>query len=225
MEIFRELHRVIDNTFLRQDGSMDEIESFISRSIEARFRTVVVPPWAVSRAVAMTEGTDTGVSAVIGFPLGYHPLSVKLYEIEHYLNMGPGVTDFDVVVNVSAIKSGMWDYLKEEISALASQIGTRIFKLIIETPLLTEEEIRRMADICSKVRYLDYVKTGSGFAGSPTTEEQVRILAESLKGRKRIKVSGGVRTMADLERFLIVGGDVFGTSSGIAIMDEAMQLL
>lgn len=222
MELFKELQKIIDNTFLRQDGTMEQIESFVSRSIEARFRTVVVPPWAVSRAVDMTEGTDTGVSAVVGFPFGYQPLPVKLYEIEHYLNMGPGVTDFDVVVNVSAVKSGMWDYVKEEVTALAEKIGDRVFKLIIETPLLSEEEIRKMADLCVQVRYLDYVKTSSGFAGSPTTEEQLRILAEGLKGKKKIKVSGGVRTMADIEKFLIVGGDVFGTSSGISIMDEAM---
>ncbi len=225
MELFRELHRIIDNTFLRQNGSMEEIDSFITRSVEARFRTVVVPPWAVSRAVAMTEGSDTGVSAVIGFPLGYHPLSVKLSEIDHYLAMGPGVTDFDVVANVSAIKSGMWDYFKEEVVSLGKKIGDRVFKLIIETPLLTEEEIRRVAEICAGVRYLDYVKTGSGFSGIPTSEEEVSLLAEILRGRKRIKVSGGVRTMADLERFLIVGGDVFGTSAGLTIMEEAYQVL
>lgn len=225
MDSLRDLCRTIDNTLLRQDVSVVEVEEFISRSVEARFRTVVVPPWMVAHAVSMTENSETGVSVVVGFPLGYHPLGVKLTEIDHYMKIGPGVTDFDVVLNLSALKSGMWDYVESEIRSLSDRLSDRVFKLIVETPLLSEYEIRKIGRICAGVDGLDYVKTSSGFCGSPTTEDQVRILAETMMGEKRIKVSGGVRSMADLERFVVVGGDVFGTSSGLSIIKETCPVL
>lgn len=220
MRLEKKLNRLIDNTMLKPDVSMKKIERFIADSVQGAFRTVVVPQWAVSRAVKMTEGTETGVSVVIGFPLGYSPVQVKLDEIKYYLNMREGVTDFDVVVNISAIKSDMWSYVEDEIIALGNSIGDRVFKLIIETPLLEKNEIVRLSEICSSIPQLDYVKTGTGFSGKTTTEEEVLAISETLRGSKSIKVSGGVRTLSDVERFILVGGDIFGASAGVAIMDE-----
>ena len=208
----------IDNTLLRSDTTREDVGNFLERSLPFSFRTLVVPPWAIPLEVSACSGTACGVSAVVGFPHGTVPLSVKLREVETYVSSG--VSDLDIVAPVYAIRSGDWKTVELEIRALREACGARIFKLIIETPLLSAEEIALLCDISLSGPGPDFLKTGTGFSGKVTTTEHVRLLRERLRGRRRIKASGGIRTLADALSFLDAGADVIGTSAGIGILGE-----
>ena len=208
----------IDNTLLRPDASREDVRRFIEESAPLGFRSLVVPSWAISMAVSAVRGTPTGVSAVVGFPHGTVPPVIKIREIETYSALG--VTDLDVVAPIYAIRSGDWNAVEEEIRAICAACRPKVFKLIIETPLLSPDEIIRLCELSLSCDGPDFLKTGTGFSGKPTTPEHVRLLRAHLGGRRKIKASGGVRTLGDALAFFDAGADVIGTSAGISILRE-----
>jgi len=213
-----ELAGRIDNTLLRPDAGREDVRRFIEESAPLGFRSLVVPSWAVSMAVSSVAGTSTGVSAVVGFPHGTVPPAIKLREIETYSALG--VTDLDVVAPLYAVRSGDWSAVEEEIRAICAACRPKVFKLIIETPLLSPDEIIRLCELSLRCDGPDFLKTGTGFSGKPTIPEHVRLLKAHLGGKRMIKASGGVRTLGDALTFFDAGADVIGTSAGVSILRE-----
>lgn len=213
-----ELAGRIDNTLLRPDASREDVRRFIEESAPLGFRSLVVPSWALSMAVSSVSGTTTGVSAVVGFPHGTVPTAIKLREIEMYSALG--VTDLDVVAPIYAVRSGDWNAVEEEIRAISAACRPKVFKLIIETPLLSSDEIVRLCELSLCCDGPDFLKTGTGFSGKPTMPEHVHLLRAHLGGKRKIKASGGIRTLKDVPAFFDAGADIIGTSAGVSILRE-----
>jgi len=223
MKLYSSLEKCIDNTLLKQTATLPEIISFVEKSVPYGFRSLVIPPFALGKAISRVEGRSCHFSAVVGFPLGYIPTLLKCREIEAYRNMGPAITDFDVVLNINLVKSKAWNSLYTEMQELSSVTEGKILKLIIETPLLTQEEIEHVCLLSMEFEGIDFIKTGTGFAGKPTTIDEVSCISKTLKGLKGIKVSGGVKKLEHVNNFLAAGATIFGSSSGIEIMEEAKR--
>jgi len=143
-------------------------------------------------------------------------------EIEYYLSLGEAITDFDIVINISAVKSKDWDYLKKEFVVLSEPVkkANRVCKFIIETCRLTEDEIVKVCELIVDVPTIDFVKTGTGFGPRATSYRDVELINSVVAGKKEIKVSGGVRTLEQVEKFMELGASVFGSSSSVAILAE-----
>lgn len=221
MENF-EINKVFDSTLLKPDTTWNEIVEFVDRSVQYNVRGIAIPWYGLRYALQKIFDTDIKLVVGIDFPFGYSPVGMKLKEIEHYVSLSDKITDFDVVVNISTIKSANWNYVRQEIVAISQHIKdhSRTCKIIIETSRLTQDEIKKICEIILETPEVDYIKTGTGFGPRGTALDDVKIIRSIVEDRKKIKVSGGVRTLKQVEDFLKVGVSLFGSSSAIQIIDE-----
>jgi len=159
------------------------------------------------------------VCTVIGFPLGYDPLEVKIHGALRAVE--DGAEELDIVVNLIDLKSGNWKVLEEEVKALvrhARPAGV-LTKFIIETCYLSYEEKIKVVEIL-KESGADFVKTSTGFGPAGATVEDVSLLKN--KGM-RVKAAGGIRTLSQALKLIEAGADRIGTSSGFEIYREMLE--
>ncbi|OON68029.1 deoxyribose-phosphate aldolase [Hymenobacter sp. CRA2] len=210
----------IDHTLLKPEATRAQIEWLCAEAREAQFASVCVPPHYVSVAAAALQGSGVKVCTVIGFPLGYATSAAKLAEAEDALRNG--AEELDMVMNNAAFKSGEYTVVEQDIrqlSALCHASGA-ILKVIIETALLTPDEIRQACDLCAAAG-ADFVKTSTGFASRGASVEDIRLMRSHLPEHIRIKASGGIRTHAQAVALVEAGADRLGASAGLALLTPA----
>lgn len=207
----------IDHTVLQADTTLTDIKRVCKEAIEYGFAAVCVPPSYVAQARQALEGSSVKLSTVIGFPMGYSATVAKVEEIKRAL--AEGVDEFDVVIDIGAAKSGDWNVVRNDIDRMvtACHLRGKKIKVIIETGLLTSDEIAEMCKICNDLEP-DYVKTSTGFNGAGARPEVVVQLRSLLKKKIKIKASGGIRTAEDARALIEAGADRLGASQGIAIV-------
>lgn len=213
------LANTIDHTLLRPDCTEAQITQLCQEARAHSFASACVPPCYVSLAARELSGSGVAVCTVIGFPLGYNSPRVKFREAE--IALGEGATELDLVLNVSALKSGNLDVVKAEVEDLAdlADVHDALLKVIIETALLTDEEIEIAAQLCAEAG-AHFVKTSTGFASRGASVADVELLRRVLPPAVRIKASGGIRTRAQALALLAAGADRLGTSNSLVIMQE-----
>ncbi|WP_241240555.1 deoxyribose-phosphate aldolase [Thermotoga sp. Ku-13t] len=216
------ISKLFDSTLLSPDVDKKEVIDFINKSVQKNVRAVSVPWCYIPLAIELTSNSDVGIVVGVDFPLGYSPTEVKLAQIDYYSSLSPKITDFDVVLNLCAVKSNDWDYVHDEIvavSRLTKAMG-RVCKIIVEVSRLNEHELRYLCEILHDIEEVDYVKTGTGFGPRPTTYEDVVIMKSVLGDKKPIKVSGGIRTADQVKHFLQLGASLFGSSHAVDIISQ-----
>ena len=209
----------IDHTLLRPDATEAQIIQLCDEAAAHGFATVCVPPCYVALATAKLVDTGVGICTVIGFPLGYSSASVKLKEAE--VALYDGATELDMVINISALKSGKTDAIQAEILDLADlcHVHQSLLKVIIETALLTEVEIELACRLCVGGE-ADFVKTSTGFASRGASVADVELMRRSLPAGVRIKAAGGIRTREAALALLAAGADRIGSSNSLALIDS-----
>jgi deoxyribose-phosphate aldolase len=209
----------LDHTLLRPDATADQITQLCREAATHGFATVCVPPCYVALAVQQLAGTSVGVCTVIGFPLGYADSRVKFKEAE--VALYDGATELDMVLNVSALKSGQAEQAEQEIEDIADLVHVHdaLLKVIIETALLTEAEIVQAAQMCVEAG-ADFVKTSTGFASRGASVEDIVLLRSTLPAAVRIKASGGIRTREAALAMVAAGADRIGSSNSVALLGE-----
>ena len=210
------MNKFIDHTFLSPQATVADIKRLCQEAIQYGFYAVCVPPYFVSKARQELLDKGVKVATVVGYPYGYSETPIKVAEARRSLE--EGADELDIVINVSAVKSGDWNYVRTEIEQMATTVRLKgkVCKIILEMSALDEEETRRLIELCNKVRP-DYVKTSSGTQGGATVE-QVRLLRANLDSEIRIKASGGIRTRAAAAELIEAGANRIGTSSGLTII-------
>ena len=213
------LAKYIEHTLLKQDATNVEFEKLYQEAKEYGFRGVCVNPAYVKKAKAYLKDTDVKIVTVIGFPLGANLSEVKAYETHKAI--ADGADEIDMVINVSAIKDENWNYVAEDIKAVRDACPNNILKVILETDLLTSQEIKKACEVCIEAK-ADFVKTSTGFVknGVGATIENVKLMHEVVApyGLK-VKASGGIRDKATAVAMIEVGADSLGTSSGVKIVE------
>ena len=209
----------IDHTLLRPDATEAQIIRLCDEAAAHGFATVCVPPCYVALATAKLVDTGVGICTVIGFPLGYSSASVKFKEAE--VALYDGATELDMVINISALKSGKTDAIQAEILDLADlcHVHQSLLKVIIETALLTEVEIELACRLCVGGE-ADFVKTSTGFASRGASVADVELMRRSLPAGVRIKAAGGIRTREAALALLAAGADRIGSSNSLALIDS-----
>lgn len=223
------LNKYIDHTLLKPEATEEQILKLCEEALEYDFYSVCVNSCHVPLACEKLGGSDVEVAAVTGFPLGAMSTAAKVYEARDAVEAGAG--EIDMVINVGALKDGRFDYVRNEIAALADVCHgyplsygepaepAALLKVIIETCLLTEEEIVKACELVVEAG-ADFVKTSTGFSTGGATPEAVKLMREAVAGRAKIKASGGIRTLADAKKFIELGADRLGCSAGVKIMEE-----
>ncbi|MBM7631852.1 deoxyribose-phosphate aldolase [Geomicrobium sediminis] len=211
-----ELASYIDHTLLKPEVTKEAIVALCQEAKDYHFKTVCVHPYWVKTAVKALEGTEVGVTTVIGFPHGTTTKEVKAFETEQAIQHG--ASDVDMVINVGALKSGLVDEVEEDIASVVKASNKRaVVKVIIETSQLTDEE-KVVACERAVAAGADFVKTSTGFHTGGATLSDVRLMKETVGSNAKVKASGGVKNANDAKEYIDAGTDRIGTSSGIAIV-------
>lgn len=210
------LNEYIDHTNLSKTGTIDDIIKLCEEALEYHFPTVCVPPYYVKAASEYLKGSTTEVCTVIGFPNGYQTEAVKQYEaIDAIQN---GAKEIDMVININALKNKDYDYVKNEIETIRDSIDGKVLKVIIETCLLTDEEIIKMTEICNET-FVNFIKTSTGFDKEGATLHDVELINKHKNEVLEIKASGGIKTEKDALMFIEAGATRIGTSHGVDIIN------
>ena len=215
-----EIGKYIDHTNLKMDATTKDITKLCEEAIENGFETVCVHPYYVSLAKELLKDTNIGVCTVIGFPLGMNTPKVKSFEaIDAVEN---GADEIDMVINVGALKDKDYDYVKKEIELIRDDIDGKILKVIIETSLLTEEEIIKMTEICNET-FVHYIKTNTGFGKRGGLLDDIKIISEHKNDVLEIKASGGIKTFKQMNELIEAGATRIGTSSSVDIVKNMKE--
>ncbi|NBK91575.1 deoxyribose-phosphate aldolase [bacterium 1XD21-13] len=210
-----EYGKYIEHSILRPDTKRCDVESFCQDAIDYRFVAVAVTPANVKYAVEYLKDTDILVGAAIGFPLGTSTTFIKVAETIDAIHNG--AREVDMVINIGALKDGLYDFVREEIRQVTEAAHPSVpVKVIIETYLLTDEEKKTACRLAVEAG-ADYVKTCTGFNGGKATVEDVKLMKEAVGGNCKIKASTGIKSRAIADALLAAGAVRLGTSSGIRI--------
>lgn len=211
----KHINKVVDYTLLSPSASIKDVEKFLCTAYKNKYYAVCVNPINVDYARRYVDIKLKGalkVVTVIGFPLGENLTETKVFEIKQAIK--DGADEVDVVAPISRILSGDWAYVKNELVRVSRASRKIIIKVIIETALLSKQEIIKISQLCVKTK-IDYVKTSTGFADGGATPEVVEIIKGAVKNKCGIKASGGIQNKVQAVNLLRAGATRIGTSREI----------
>ena len=210
-----ELASYIDHTLLKPDATRAQLEQLCAEAAEHQFSTVCVNGSRVELAYSLLEDSDVQVCTVVGFPLGAMDADAKRYETEVAVDLG--ASEIDMVMNVGRFKDGEYDYIVREIRDVVEAADDRVIKVILETCLLTNDEIAQACKLVTQAQ-AHFVKTSTGFGNAGATLEHVRLMRETVGQFAGVKAAGGVRNANDAQAMIEAGATRIGTSNGVAIV-------
>lgn len=216
---------LIDHSLLKPTMTIAELEEGCHQAREWQVATVCLLPHFVARAAELLEGSGVATTTVVSFPHGSVSLRAKLREAEVALD--DGARELDVVVNLSLIRSGRWDAVRDEVEGLTRCCHERKskLKLIFETCFLDREEKVRLCRLASEAG-VDWVKTSTGFGSSGATADDVRLMREHCPPSVQVKASGGIVSLDEALLFRQLGATRIGTSRTENILrEEAARLV
>ena len=212
-----EMNRLIDHTLLKADASISSIEKLCNVALNYHFASVCVNPGFVPLASKLLKGSDVKVCTVIGFPLG--ATLPKAKQAETLLAVETGAEEIDMVINVSMAKEHQFDYVENEIRLVKEACADKILKVILETCLLTDDEIVN----CCKAAVnagADFVKTSTGFSKGGATTHAVKIMRDTVGPNFGVKASGGIHSYEEALNMVNAGANRIGASCGVEIVNR-----
>lgn len=211
----------IDHTLLKADATEKDIKRLCKEAKEYEFFSVCVNPIYVKYAQKCLKDSDVKVCTVIGFPFGANTTKVKLLEAKRAII--EGADEIDVVMNIAKFKDRKYSYVSKELSKIVDLCNKKVIvKVIIETCYLTKDEILKACELIYGCG-VDYVKTSTGYGTNGAQVEDVKAMKEVCKDKLKIKASGGIKTLSQVEQFILAGAERIGTSNGINIVKEGIQ--
>ncbi len=211
----KDIAKYIDHTLLKADVDEKSIRKLCDEAKEYHFASVCVNPYWVSLCCELLKDTDVKIATVIGFPLGATPKEVKSFEAQQASQNG--ADEFDMVINIGALKSDDFKYVYEDIKAVVDAVSPKVVKVIIETALLTDEEKVEACTI-AKEAGAHFVKTSTGFSSGGATVEDVKLMKAVVDGNLEIKASGGIHDYETALEMIKAGATRIGASAGVAII-------
>lgn len=196
------------------------METVIKQAIDNHFHTVMINPYWVAKTHKALEGTDVVTATVIGFPLGATTTAAKVFETEQAIK--DGVDEVDMVMNIGEMKGGNFAKVEDDIKAIV-KVGhdaNKVVKVIIETALLTDDEITKAAKIVADAG-ADFVKTSTGFSTRGAAVHDVELMSAAVAGTDtQVKASGGIHSAAEAEAMINAGATRLGVSHSMKVIGK-----
>ena len=208
----KDVLKITDHTFLKPEAAWPDIMAVIDDAAVFSAASVCIPPSFVKRA-AEYSGGRVKICTVIGFPNGYNTPEVKAFETENAVKNG--ADEIDAVIDIGMVKEGRCDDLLRELKLIRKACQGKVFKVIIETCLLTEDEKIRLCHIVTESG-ADFIKTSTGFSSGGATAEDVALLRANVGKNVKVKASGGIRTIEAAEKMIEAGASRIGASAIVA---------
>lgn len=206
----------VDHTLLAQNAKWEEIRQILDDGMKYGTASACIPPSFVARAAEYVGGR-LPICTVIGFPNGYNTAAVKAYEAKDAVSNG--ADEIDMVINIGDVKDGRFDVVENEIRLVHEACGGKLLKVIIETCLLTDEEIIKLCEIVTAAG-AEYIKTSTGFSTGGATFDDVALMRRHCGAEVKVKAAGGISSFDDAEKFISLGADRLGTSRLVKIMKQ-----
>lgn len=211
------LPALIDHTILRPEATRAEVLRLCEEAKKHGFMVIFIPPCYANEAVEAVTGSQIRVGIPIGFPLGGHTTGTKVSEALEGVRQG--ATVLDMVINVSRLKSGDVDAVRQDIAEVVQATPGAEHKVILETCYLTDQEKMTACRLAVEAG-ADYVKSSTGFGAGGATVTDVRLMKAAVEGKAKVKASGGIRDWKTAMSLLEAGADRIGTSASLQIMEE-----
>lgn len=214
------MNKYIEHTLLKQNATKKELIQLFDEAKEHHFLGVCINPCNVAFASEYLKDSNVKIVTVIGFPLGASLTETKVFEAQKAIEQG--ADEIDMVLSVQAVKDNDYNYILNDIKAVKNAIGTKNLKVIIETDLLTPEEIINCCKVIKEAG-ADFAKTSTGFVknGVGAKVEDIKLMNKTLKDSNvQIKASGGIKTREQALKLIEAGATRLGTSSGVNLINK-----
>ena len=211
--------KTIDHSILKPDFTYADVAAGAELTLKYNTASYCIRPMDVSAAAKALAGSTVNVCTVIGFPHGSTTTETKVFETQDAISNG--ATEIDMVMNVSAMLSGDFDYVEKDIRSVveaAHPKGASV-KVIFETAFLNDQQIVKACELTEKAG-ADYVKTSTGFAAEGATTHNVALMKKTVGDRLKVKSSGGVRTLDQLIDYMDLGVTRSGCSATEQVLEE-----
>lgn len=221
---YGDVAKMIDHSLLSPSLSAAELEAGCRLARQYDVATVCVMPFFAGSCAELLAGSDVKPGATVGFPHGGHATATKLTEARQAL--ADGAVELDMVLNVSQVVSGNWDYVCDDVRAVldaARKAGAKL-KVIFENCYLADDQKIRLCGICGKLG-VDWVKTSTGFGPGGATPADVKLMRAHSPPRVQIKAAGGIRDLDTLLTYRDLGATRIGASRTKDILDELKHRL
>lgn len=221
---YQDVAKMIDHSLLNPTLNVEDLEAGIKLAIAYDVASVCILPYHLKRCAEMLKGTDVRASTTIGFPHGGHTTEIKQAEAKRAV--ADGCEELDMVVNISKVLSGDWDYVKQDIAAVievAHAAGQKV-KVIFENAYLNDEQKTKLCEICTELN-ADWVKTSTGYAPGGATHEDLKLMREHSGDHVQVKAAGGVRDLDALLAVRELGVTRCGASRTAEMLGEARKRL
>ena len=209
---YQEVLSKVDHTVLKQTTTWADIQKLCDDAVKYQTASICIPPAYVKQAAEYLNGRIP-VCTVIGFPNGSNTTESKAFEVRDAVKNG--AEELDMVVNIGWVKDGKYEDVLREINSLKEACDGKLLKVIIETCLLTKDEIVSLCDVVNRSD-ADFIKTSTGFSTAGATFEDVELMAKHMTNGKKIKAAGGISGFEDGKKFIELGAQRLGTSRLVA---------
>ncbi len=221
---YEDIARMIDHSLLNPTLASEELERGCRLALDYGTASVCILPYYPKRAAEMLRGSGVKASTTIGFPHGANTTAVKVAEAQRAL--ADGGQELDMVVNISAVLSGNWSYVRDDLAAVieATHAAGQKVKVIFENCYLNDAQKIRLCEIASEIR-ADWVKTSTGYGTGGATIEDLVLMRRHAAPHVAVKAAGGVRDLDTLLKVRAVGATRCGATRTAAMLDECRRRL
>ncbi len=221
---YADVAKMIDHSLLNPTLKADQLEEGIRLALAYDVASICIMPYYLRRCSLLLKGSAVKSSTTIGFPHGGHSTAIKAAEARQAI--ADGGEELDMVVNISQVLSGAWDFVKQDIRAVtdvAHAAGQKI-KVIFENCYLDNAQKIRLCEVCGEIG-VDWVKTSTGYGTGGATFDDLRLMRQHSPASVQVKAAGGVRDLDTLLKVRELGVSRCGASQTAAILDEARKRL
>ena len=222
--VYEQIAKMIDHSLLNPTLTVEDLESGCRLALDYNVASACIMPYYLKRCAEILAGSTVKASTTIGFPHGGHTTAIKVAEAKQLL--ADGGEELDMIVNISKVLSGDWDYVRDDIQAVVevTHAHRQKVKVIFENCYLNDDQKIRLCEICGELD-ADWVKTSTGYGTGGATDEDLKLMRQHSPPHVQVKAAGGVRTLDRLLEVRALGVTRAGGSRTATMLDECKRRL
>ncbi len=203
---------LVDLTDLGEHTTDEAIVRLCARAVGPFGQTAAVCVWPrfVRRAVDRLQGSGVPVATVVNFPHGGDDIAATVAEAA--VAITDGADEVDLVLPYRSFLAGNVDAAVAMVDAVRASCPV-VLKVILETGGYPSLDSIRDAARLAIDHGADFVKTSTGKTQVSATIAASVMILDAIRSADRpvgFKASGGIRTVEDASRYLLLADEMMG---------------